>query len=427
MPNAVLQRLVDERERVNETINEVLDRVETEERDQTDAERELIGRNRDRLGELEPQIVELVDLEERRAESRDARAVLQRASEQARPQQPAPDGQPISGPVQPEVVYRTFAEYARDDMIRRFERVANRAGIGAREQAAERIERAVEQVLSSDVPGLLPPNHIAQIMQVIDTQRPMVQRSRKVGLASGKISYPKITARPTVAVQATQKTEVGVGTMTVSMVEKVAQTYLASANMSWQTINWSSPDALALWFDLAAESYAAQTEAAVGTLLATAQQIELTGAVSTVPTLDAWVLALSKAAAAINAQTKKYPDTVVFSPDQGFNLLSLVGATNPTFLTTGTGSLATGSLPPIGGLAAFISNGVGAGKAIVGDFQSLITAETPGAPVELRAVEPSIAGMEVGIVGAFLAEAVELEAFRVLVNLVVVAAEEETP
>jgi len=413
MPNAVLQRLVDERERANETINEVLDRVEAEERDPTDAERELIARHRDRLTELEPQIVELVDLEERRADSRDARAVLQRVAEAARPQPPAPDGQPVDGP--PEVVYRTFAEYARDDMIRRFERVANRAGIGARERATERIERAVQQVLTSDVPGLLPPQHIAQIMQVISTRRPMVERSRRLGLSAGKITYPRITTRPQVGVQAAEKTEAGNGAMDVIMVEKVATTYLAAANLSWQTINWSTPDALALWFDLAAESYAEQTELALGTMLSTTGSPPDPAAV-TVATDDlaGWLAALAEAAGAINAATQKFPDTVAFAPDVGFKLLGLVGQDAPHFLATGQGSLATGALPPLGGLTAIMSNGVPAGKAIVGDFQSVITAETPGAPVELRAVEPSIAGMEVGIVGAFLAEAIEIEAFAVL-------------
>jgi len=413
MPNAVLQRLVDERERVNETINEVLDRVESEDRDPNEAERELIGRNRDRLGELEPQIGELVDLEERRADSRDARAVLQRAADSARPQPPAPDAQPVDPPA--EVVYRTFAEYARDDIVRKFERVANRAGVGAREQATERIERAVTQVLTSDVPGLLPPQHINQIMQVIGRNRPMVERTRRIGLTSGKITYPRITERPQVGVQTAEKTEAGDGSMNVVMVEKVATTYLAAANMSWQTINWSSPDALALWFDLAAESYAEQTERALGQVIVTANGPPDAAAV-TVATddLEGWMAALTEAAGAIYDATRRYPDTVAFASDVGFKLLGLVGQDSPHFLTTGLGSLATGTLPPLAGLTSIMSIGVPAGKAIVGNFGSAITAETPGAPVELRAVEPSIAGMEIGIVGAFLAEPVEIEAFAVL-------------
>ena len=61
-----------------------------------------------------------------------------------------------------------------------------------------------------------------------------------------------------------------------------------------------------------------------------------------------------------------------------------------------------------------ISPGFPADYAIVGDFNQLLTAENAGAPVELRAVEPSIAGFEVGVVGAFVAIMIDEKAFREL-------------
>jgi hypothetical protein len=39
-----------------------------------------------------------------------------------------------------------------------------------------------------------------------------------------------------------------------------ASTYLGATNVSWQAVNWSSPDILSLYFDLASEAYARQTE-----------------------------------------------------------------------------------------------------------------------------------------------------------------------
>jgi hypothetical protein len=42
-----------------------------------------------------------------------------------------------------------------------------------------------------------------------------------------------------------------------------------------------------------------------------------------------------------------------------------------------------------------------ANAAIVGDADALLVGETAGAPVELRAVEPTIGGMQVGVIGAF--------------------------
>ena len=63
------------------------------------------------------------------------------------------------------------------------------------------------------------------------------------------------------------------------------------------------------------------------------------------------------------------------------------------------------------GLRVVGSYGFDQDTAIVGDSDALLVAETPGAPVQLRVVEPSIAGMEVGIVGAFRAVVYDVNRF----------------
>src|SRR4029453_12379634 len=63
-----------------------------------------------------------------------------------------------------------------------------------------------------------------------------------------------------VAVQTTQKTEAGNQGMVVNMATTTASTYLGGGDLSWQAINWSTPDALDLWFRLAAADYALKTE-----------------------------------------------------------------------------------------------------------------------------------------------------------------------
>ena len=45
------------------------------------------------------------------------------------------------------------------------------------------------------------------------------------------------------------------------------------------------------------------------------------------------------------------------------------------------------------------------------DSQALYAAETPGAPVQLKAVEPAIGGIEVGVIGAFAAAVADPAAF----------------
>ena len=68
----------------------------------------------------------------------------------------------------------------------------------------------------------------------------------------------------------------------------------------------------------------------------------------------------------------------------------------------------------VGPLNVVISRGMDAGVVVVGDRAGLLVAETAGAPVELRVVEPAIGGVEVGIIGAFEAVVVDDGAFSML-------------
>ncbi|HEU0193315.1 MAG TPA: phage major capsid protein [Gaiellales bacterium] len=409
MPNPVLQRYVDERTQTQENIDRILDRANEEERDLTESERELINGHRERLQQLEPMIGELLEVEETRNKAKDARGALARRREPSDDDKPDGDGEPAK----PDGEYKTFAQYARDVMLTRFSQIGATVDPHVRHRAGERLthHRAVEKVLTTDVPGLLQPQYIAQIMQVINQSRPIVDSGRMLNLTSGKIQYPRVTTRPQVAKQPAEKTEAGDGTMTVIMVEKVASTFISSANFSWQTIQWSNPDALALWFDLAGESYAKQTDADAGALLTVAGGLGTPPVAVASDDLAGWMAAIAAAAGQVYTATGRFADTFWASPDLGYGLLGLVSAEAPTFLAVGQGNLATGSFPPIGGLQFVVSAGLGTGTAVVGDSQALLCAETAGAPVDLRAVEPSIGGMEVGVIGAFLSELIEEAAF----------------
>jgi HK97 family phage major capsid protein len=403
----VLARLVDERDRVNQEIDDILGGVEAEQRDPSDAERALLTRQRARLAELEPQIVTMVELEEQRAAARDAHQVLDRA---AHPTAAAASGVVVATvqPTQAEVIYRSFAMYARDELIRRYDQIATRAGMGERERAVERLNRAVANTTTADIPGLLPPTWLTEIMQVINRQRPVVESSRRINLTSGKLHYPRITQRPIVSKQGAEKTETPSQKMTVIMVEKVASTFLGAGDLSWQAINWSTPDALALWFDLAAEAYAKATEADTCTLLTTVDT--LAPIVVAANDLPSWYAAFTQAAIAVYNATGRRVNTIYASMDVAGTVGALVSDASPVFMTTGGFSLATLS-GNVAGLALVSSAGFPAGTCVVGDASALLTAETAGAPIELRAVEPSIGGMEVGVIGAFLSELIEDPAF----------------
>jgi hypothetical protein len=409
--NAVLENAVAERDRLNDAIDEVLAAAEADDREPTSAERDVILRHRARLDDLEPVIVELVDLEERRDQARDARTVLGRARAAAEPSATA--ALVHDGPV-----YRTFAQYARDELIERFDFIAGSAGgTQVRASAAERLHRAAPNTLSSDVPGLIPPQHIAEIFQNISNDRPIVAASRNVSLTSGMITYPSIDQRPTAGKQTAEKTEYAGQKMSVSMKSLPAQTFIGAGDLSWQTVQWSNPDALALWFSLCGESYAGQTEAVVGTLLAA---VTPTITVAS-DDLNGWSAAIAEAAGAIFKNTMgggnvgKRPNVIAMGADVGFKLYGLVTNQAPVFLNVGQTSLSTPGHPTFGGLQIIISGGLPDTAAVVGDFSALLCAETAGAPVQLRAVEPSIGGFEVGIIGAFAAALADPASFVALV------------
>jgi len=399
MLNAVLQRLVDERTHVHEQIDLVLAGAADEDRDPSESETETVKRLRGRAEELEPQIDELLATEEVRQRSKDARGLLTRTAP------PKPD----EGKPEPEAAeYDSFAHYARDLILTRSDQVGASVPPHIRHAASERLERAVAHVLTADVGPMIQPQYIAQIMQLIDRARPLVNAANRIGLSSGKLEWPRITEEPSVGEQLTEKTEAGNGAMTVDVLNTVAKTYLVAANFSWQTIQWSNPDALRLWFDLAGASYARQTDAAAAAVLTAADTTPTPVATAD---LEGWMAGIAAAAGEVYAATGRFPDTVAAAPDVGFLLLGLVSGTAPVFVATGQGSFG-GAFPSIGGLRFVISNAIPSNTAIVGDFSALLCAETPGAPVEARVVEPSIGGLEVGIIGAFACAITDPGAFQ---------------
>jgi hypothetical protein len=256
---------------------------------------------------------------------------------------------------------------------------------------------------------MAPAQHLAQIIDVIDKARPIVESSRRVSLTSGKLTYPSITARPTVTKQVAEKEGPGNSKMTVVLNEALADTFMGVGDLSWQTVNWSSPDALALWFDLCAEAYAAATEAAAAaTLVAGATATAVPVATND---LAGWLGAITAQAGAIRkGASRARSNTIYMDVTTGYQVLGLVSASAPVFLSAGGGNVSTGA-GNIAGMQFVISDALPAGTIIVGDSSRLLCAETAGAPVEMRAVEVSIGGLEVGVIGAFASEVVVAGAF----------------
>ena len=407
-----LQRLVDERNRTSEKIEDVLKVAEEEERGLNEHEEETLTRYRSEVTSLEAEINDLAADLERAEKSQDVSSLIRgrQADDDAGTSTHSRGG---NGRV---IVYRTFAQYARDEILKRFPGIVKQVGLeeGEREKAIERLQRTIEHTLSSDVEGLLPPQHMAQIMDIINSNRPVISSARQVDLSRGKLTYPKISQRPEVTKQGTEKTEAGTAGMAVDLEDMSADTYLGGGNLSWQTINWSTPDALQLWFDLAAEAYARATEGAACDVLEAAASGTVSPALGTAGTEDlaAWRAASLGGIGAIYTTTagRARTNTLYLAADQFFILAGL--ATDAVLQMSPVGNLDVASMTgTFSGLRVVGSYGFDPGTRLIGDSSAFLVGETPGAPVELRAVEPAIGGMEVGVIGAFQAKVYDTDRF----------------
>lgn len=320
------------------------------------------------------------------------------------------------------VVYRTMASYARDVML-----TSQDKGIRAHVDSAvsqDEVRRASERLdllkrtpattLTSDIAGLTPPQHIAEIMQVINTNRALVDAAgRKATLRQLQVTYPQVDASPVVAVQDTQKTEAGNTGMDISMVTKTASTYLGGGNLSWQAIEFSDPGTLETWFRFAAADYALKTETDAATVVsASAFLNNVSSPLAATPTYVELLAGIGAGGGEVWANSGRVANAVIFAPDRFWYAMGLATSAPFGFGGANNGGIQLDSGAPR--LRVIVSRGLNAGEIIVGDMDGLLVAENAGAPVRLMVSEPAIAGVEVGLVGAFEAAVVDDGAFSLI-------------
>jgi|KBSMisStandDraft_5_1062788.scaffolds.fasta_scaffold01470_16 hypothetical protein len=394
---------IGERESTQQLHEELLRDVGEE--DLNDAQLTQAKAYRSRMVELDDEIGELTSAAEA------DRAALERSKAVRRAMSGAVDGTEVE---EDGVVYRTMAAYARDFILTRQSPVASKiaAQFGDPEVIANALQRLelvkrVNNTLSSNVGGLTPPQHIAQIFQVINATRPLVESGQRSTLERGTLTYPKVTTRPVVAVQASEKTAAGDQGMVIDMETATASTYLGGGDLSWQAINWSTPDALDLWFRLAAADYALKTEQdAAQVLQHSAFSFNISSPIGATPTFAEFMTAIGAGYAEVFANSGRIADTIYLAPDRYGYLLGLTSAAFTQFTSVNGDN--------VGPLKLVVSRGMDSGVMAVGDSAGLLVAETAGAPVELRVVEPAIGGVEVGIIGAFEAVVVDEGAFSMI-------------
>lgn len=402
-------RLVDERAGIHHKHESKLEEVNRREDPMpTEDERDLLKRYREQLSEYDAAILEMtLSIDADRAaeeESKKLRRVLA----------DGPAGIEVDGDG---LVYRDFNAYAFDYFITRTNvseavKIARQWGVNeddvmSAKQRLDLVKRTPANTLSSNIGGLTPPQHIDQIFQVINNSRPIVGSARRSELVRGTLTYPRVDTKPVVAVQGTEKTEAGNTGLAVSMQTTTATTYLGGGDLSWQAINWSTPNALRLWFDIVTADYALKTEQdAAQALQHSAFSNNIASTLAASSTFAQWMTAIGAGYSEVFANSGRTANTLYLAPDLYGYLLGLTSNAFTQFMSVSGSN--------IGPFNIVVSRGMDAGVAAVGDAEGLLVAETPGAPVEMQVVEPAIGGVEVGLIGAFEAVVVDNGAFAMI-------------
>jgi len=132
-------------------------------------------------------------------------------------------------------------------------------------------QRALADIISADNPAFMPLQYQQEVIGIIDPLRRFMGSTRRIEMPESglTLSFPRITQRPTVAEQTTQKAEVSSQEVHTDTVTENVRTFAGAGDLSIQLLRRSSPEFLSFYLELLAEAYAQATDnAAVDKLLA---------------------------------------------------------------------------------------------------------------------------------------------------------------
>jgi len=258
------------------------------------------------------------------------------------------------------------------------------------------VRAALAGSTTTDLEGIVPPAYIPELVGLINPGRPTLNaiRSRALPPVGMKVTYPKWTATPTVDEQVDELDELDSTAATITLEEVAVRTWGGANELSLQAIDRSDPSAIQAVLEALAISYGRKTNAAVTSGLITAA-----GAATTVASSSP-VDVVSGLIGALDPEgTPAGPLFLSLAWDLLPAWISLADQDRPAFWD---GRVQFGSMVPTlsaDGLTVMIDRDLPAGAALLGSALGATWYERPGSPVEIRAVDVSVAGVDVGVVG----------------------------
>jgi HK97 family phage major capsid protein len=387
--DAMIRRLEKELEERNAFCQGLIANVQDQERDLNDTEKSSLAEARSRMGKIKDQIDQLEDTARIAGEVAARSRQVDQAISVARKSYE-------NGPVE----YRSAGAYALDTY---------QAAIGSRE-ARERLEvfhRAADHQKTGDNPGVIPTPVVGNVINFIDSARPIVSLLGPMDLPSASWHRPKVTQHTSVGVQgaagaaADEKSELSSQKMTITRLTANAVTYGGYVNVSRQNIDFSSPQILDLIINDLAGQYAIDTEGATADALMGVGTTPVgIGSTPTAATITAGIWsAAAKAFTATKGQGRLViavsPDSLgVFGP-----LFAPVSPQNSQSEGFTAGAFGQGIMGTISGIPVVMSSGLTSTEAVLFSTAGIeVFEQRVGA---LQVTEPSVLGVQVAYAGYF--------------------------
>ena len=443
MSNATIDRLEQERQQQVDFVEQTLSKTDEEGRDLVDAEKRNLEAARDRVKELDDQLKPLREFQELRDAHRSGSAGYRPGAAPASGESKGLGAQTSARGHQ----YGSLGEFLCDSWkaktgqdeqaIRRLESVGR--GIAGDELAvldrgrAREIDQAYVASLTAEqraaaphittveVPGLIPAPIVGPVINDIDAARPFLSSigvKDMSGIKGKTFSRPVVSEHVQMGTQAAEKDELTDGQFKVTDVDFTKSTEGGWANVSRQSIDWTSP---AMWDALMSDfmdMYALHTENKAADAFVTAvqaattvQDTETAGATATLPEL---FTGLYNGAVDVYNGSKRLPNHVWMSLDVWAKYGPVIDSALATTGGNGGGSQNIGNLQ--------MGNLLGLPRTVVPSFASgtFIIGRTDRVEAYedrigfLTAVQPKVFGVEVAYGGYFASNVLNGLAFQEL-------------
>ena len=239
----------------------------------------------------------------------------------------------------------------------------------------EAIQAAAPNVVTNDIPGILPLPIVQPTYNNFQGRRPVVDAvGARAMPQSGKVFIrPKVTTHTSISAQASENASLDDGTFVVTDEQVTKGTFGGYVTLSEQSIDWSTPEVIGLVLDDMARIYANATDNKAADDLKTGATVTAAfGNDATDPTQ--WSAFISGAAQTIlSGSNGNLPTHLFLSPNMWGYLLGLVDTSDrPLFPQIGPmnafGNLAPGQVNGVAfGLQVVVDRNFATDTVVVGD------------------------------------------------------------